>query len=215
MLLCGTVALGKKYPDREHPRKEVYERLLNRFRATGNVAYEKVTITKSITDNEDNKMQVLQSVIENPNTSTRVIANEVDISHNSVWRTLTAIFLNMCRNYDWDPLRAGLNYWCPPLLYRRSVDDTAGSECRTSSKIRGVDTKQYKLRTETDLQAFYADLINAPFYLVFDSEDIDDKISVFNSLPTSLLDAYAPYKTCRTGMVYKPWITNTIKDMQS
>ncbi|KAK9739489.1 hypothetical protein QE152_g8991 [Popillia japonica] len=62
--------------------------------------------------------------------------------------------------------------------------------------------------------AFYADLVNAPFYLVFDSEDIDDKIGVFNSLLTSLLDAHAPYKTCRTGMVYKPWITDTIKDMQ-
>ncbi|KAK9752418.1 hypothetical protein QE152_g4204 [Popillia japonica] len=64
-------------------RKEVFERLLNRFRATGNVAYEKVTITKSITDNEDNKMEVLQSVIENPNTSTRVIANEWEYNYVS------------------------------------------------------------------------------------------------------------------------------------
>ncbi|KAK9702267.1 Helix-turn-helix domain (DUF4817) [Popillia japonica] len=71
--LLAAKVYAEKYPDREHPRKEVFERLLNRFQATGNVAYEKVMITKSITDNEDNKMEILQSVIENPNTSTTCI----------------------------------------------------------------------------------------------------------------------------------------------
>ncbi|XP_072403106.1 uncharacterized protein [Diabrotica undecimpunctata] len=39
---------AQKYPDRRHPQKEVFERLLNRFGATGNVVYEKVNKNKPV-----------------------------------------------------------------------------------------------------------------------------------------------------------------------
>uniref|UniRef100_V5IAH9 DUF4817 domain-containing protein n=1 Tax=Anoplophora glabripennis TaxID=217634 RepID=V5IAH9_ANOGL len=79
---------AQKYPDRIHPNKKVFERLLARFRATGGTAYNKQRKPKRVTDNEENEFMVLGLVVENPNTSTRKIAREADISRTSVRRIL-------------------------------------------------------------------------------------------------------------------------------
>lgn len=79
---------AERFPLKDHPRKEVFERLLTRFRETGSVAYKKRKLMKPITEAENVQLDVLQSVIENPNTSHRIIARELDISKASVGRIL-------------------------------------------------------------------------------------------------------------------------------
>lgn len=77
---------AQKYPNRNHPDKRVFEKLLCRFRATGSVAYTKRHKTTIIS--EENEFAVLEAVVEEPHNSTRKIAQELDISHMSVFRIL-------------------------------------------------------------------------------------------------------------------------------
>lgn len=157
--LLAAKVYAQKYPDREHPRKEVFERLLNRFRATGNVAYEKVTITKSITDNEDNKMEVLQSVIENPNTSTRVIANEVDISHSSVWRIL--------KKHKYHPFHMQMHQY----LYERDFDRRL-EFCLWALDRLGEDSDFFKHVLFSDEATFHNNgLVNNHNFHYYDTEN--------------------------------------------
>lgn len=86
--LLASKVYAQKYPDRRHPQKEVFERLLNRFHATGNVAYEKVNKNKTVIGDNVNELDVLLSVTENPNISTRKISVELEISQTSVCRIL-------------------------------------------------------------------------------------------------------------------------------
>lgn len=86
--LLASRVYAQKYPDREHPDKRVFQKLLERFRATGSVAYTKQNKTKPVADNEENEFIVLGSVAENPSTSTRKIAREIGLSQSSVCRIL-------------------------------------------------------------------------------------------------------------------------------
>lgn len=86
--LLASRVYAERFPLKEHPRKEVFERLLARFRETGSVAYKKREIQKPITGNEDKELLVLQSLVENPTTSGRNISKEVDVSRSSIRRII-------------------------------------------------------------------------------------------------------------------------------
>lgn len=79
---------AQKYPNRRHPDKRAFKKLLETFRATGGVNYPKKAILKPVIHDNDNQFLVLGSVIENPNTSTRVVARETGLSQSSVSRIL-------------------------------------------------------------------------------------------------------------------------------
>ncbi|CAH1115219.1 unnamed protein product [Psylliodes chrysocephalus] len=61
--LLATRIYKKKYPDRGQTRKEIFENLLERFKCTGNVAYQKNDREKR-TLNEQNELSILLSVTE-------------------------------------------------------------------------------------------------------------------------------------------------------
>lgn len=86
--LLASRVYAERYPLKDHPRKEVFERLLARFRETGSVGYKKRDIRKPVTRDENTELEVLQSIIENPNTSTRIMARELEISRTSVRRII-------------------------------------------------------------------------------------------------------------------------------
>lgn len=86
--LLASRVYAQRYPEREHPQKASFDMLLARFRATGSVAYTKQNKMMTVTGNEENAFLVLGSVIENPNTSTRKIARDTDISQSSVSRII-------------------------------------------------------------------------------------------------------------------------------
>lgn len=79
---------AQKYPTRKRPNEAVFRRLLQTFRRTGNVSYEKVRRTKHVTGNEENKFRVLTSIVENSHVSQRKIASQTDVSRSSTQRIL-------------------------------------------------------------------------------------------------------------------------------
>lgn len=79
---------AQKYPDRNHPNKDVLTRLLEVFRETGSVSYKKVCRQKPITGNEENEFLVIGSAVEDPQTSQRKISHETGISRQSIQRIL-------------------------------------------------------------------------------------------------------------------------------
>lgn len=86
--LLASRVYAQKYPDRDHPRKCTFEILLGRFRETGSVAYGKINKNKPITGDNDNELNVILSVTEDPTTSARRISNEIGLSRTSVSRIL-------------------------------------------------------------------------------------------------------------------------------
>ncbi|CAG9840713.1 unnamed protein product [Diabrotica balteata] len=76
-------AYAQKYPNRDRPDKRTLERILDRFRTTGSVAYSKQTPNKPVIDHEENEFNVLASIAEDANTSGRKISNQIDIPRTS------------------------------------------------------------------------------------------------------------------------------------
>lgn len=81
---------AQKFPDRNHPRPAVFERLLNQFKESGSVCYKKPKKAKPVTENEENVFTVIGSVIENPNISQSQISENTSISQASISRILRA-----------------------------------------------------------------------------------------------------------------------------
>lgn len=78
----------ERFPDRRQPRQDTFGKLKDRFNRTGSVNYEKHERTKtSVT--EENEMNVLMAVTENPHTSIRSIFNEQELSYYSVQKILS------------------------------------------------------------------------------------------------------------------------------
>lgn len=75
-----------------HPNQNVNHttvgRILNKFRATGSVANIVVKERAKNVTNEDNSLQVLGSIVEKGQTSLRIVAEQCDMSRNSVHRIL-------------------------------------------------------------------------------------------------------------------------------
>lgn len=86
--LLASRVYAQKYPDRNHPDKRVLQKLLEVFRRTGSVAYQKVNRPKLVTEDYDNEFQVIGSIIENPHASQREISREIGISRRSVGRII-------------------------------------------------------------------------------------------------------------------------------
>ncbi|KAK9686732.1 hypothetical protein QE152_g36976 [Popillia japonica] len=92
--------------------------------------------------------------------------------------------------------------------------------CLVSCKI-GVSVTRFDAFPKTyrhfkyfNYGKFNADLVNAPFCLIFDADDIDTKVSIFNEVFHTLLDKHAPRKMCMIKGPQKPWVTTTMKLMQ-
>lgn len=78
---------AQQYPTRRHPHHSAFERLKERFESTGSVGYNKQHRFKTVT-NEENEMQVVLSVTEDPHISSRKISIELGLSQTSVTRML-------------------------------------------------------------------------------------------------------------------------------
>lgn len=86
--LLASRVYAQRYPGRNHPTKRVFERLLETFRRTGSVAYEKSNRQSSVTGNEENEFQVVGSIIENPHVSQRQISHQTALSRQSIARII-------------------------------------------------------------------------------------------------------------------------------
>lgn len=76
---------AQRFPDRRHPRARDFGKVKERFERTGTVQYDQRTRGRPATDGE-NEQLVLQSVVENPHTSSRTISQQLQISQSSVSR---------------------------------------------------------------------------------------------------------------------------------
>lgn len=83
--LLATRIYAQKYPVRRHPRPRDFEKVQERFERTGSVQYEKRIRGRPATEGE-NEHLVLQSVVENPHTSSRCLSKELQIPQTSVSR---------------------------------------------------------------------------------------------------------------------------------
>lgn len=88
--------------------------------------------------------------------------------------------------------------------------------CKIAVSVSRFDAfpKTYRDFKYFNYDRFNADLVNAPFCLIFDADDIDSKVSIFNEVFHALLDQHAPRKMCMIKGPRKPWVTDTIKLMQ-
>lgn len=86
--LLATRNYKEAFPERRQPRREAFEKLLDRFIRTGSVVYEKSERTKTV-NTEENQLTVLLKVTENPHVSQRTIANETDITRQTIQRVLS------------------------------------------------------------------------------------------------------------------------------
>lgn len=85
--LLASRTYAMEYPYRRAPDIKTFENLLTRFLRTGSVNYVKHERTKSMVT-EDNEVTVVQSVVENPRVSTRIISKEHGIEVTAVRRIL-------------------------------------------------------------------------------------------------------------------------------
>ena len=81
--LLATRLYNQAFPERRQPRKEAFEKLLDRFIPTGKVEYEKHERSK-IVNTEENQLTVLLKLEEDPHTSQRIISNETDVGRKTV-----------------------------------------------------------------------------------------------------------------------------------
>lgn len=79
----------ERYPERRQPERKTFEKLMERFQRTGSVAYNKNTRKKRVLT-EENQLNVLLTVAENPHIGQRSISLEVDVEQRSVQRILKA-----------------------------------------------------------------------------------------------------------------------------
>lgn len=77
----------QRFPNRRQPSCATFRSLLEKFNRTGSVHYEKHRRVKRVTG-ENNELAILQSVIENPNISSRKISEQIAISQTSVSKVL-------------------------------------------------------------------------------------------------------------------------------
>lgn len=86
--LLASRVYAQRFPERNHPKKDVFQRLLNQFQESGSVCYKKPIIRKPVTEDDENVFRVIGSVIENPNISQNKISANTDISQASISRIL-------------------------------------------------------------------------------------------------------------------------------
>lgn len=105
---------AERFPNRNHPNRAAFERLLTLFRRTGSVQYKNPTKKKPVTGNEENEFAVIASVIENPYTSQNLIAENIGISQASVSRIL--------KKYNYHPYKIQLHQELSENDYGKRVE---------------------------------------------------------------------------------------------
>lgn len=75
-----------KYPDRRKPTRQTFQCLMERFDANGTVEYNKRKVVNRIATNEEKENEVLLHLEENPQVSSRQLANLCDTSQSTVNR---------------------------------------------------------------------------------------------------------------------------------
>ena len=80
-------------------------------------------------------------------------------------------------------------------------------------------TKKFRPMKPGNLQTLQAEMSKETWESVINAEDVDDKVFIFNTLVTNMLDIAMPEKSVRVHPSDKPWITpfikNCIKEWQS
>jgi hypothetical protein len=76
----------QKFSENRQPSAKAFRRLKNRFEDTGNVFYKKKIFENKAVSNEENEMNVLLTLQENPYLSCRQMEAQLDISKSSVNR---------------------------------------------------------------------------------------------------------------------------------
>jgi len=66
--------------------------------------------------------------------------------------------------------------------------------------------KMIRNEREFDEEKFLRDFSELPFNLIYSTDDIDDKLALFNSLFTSCLDGHAPLKKVKVTRPPAPWL---------
>lgn len=87
--LLATRIYKERYPERREPDKKAFVNLMERFESTGSVSYKKNNRRKRVLT-EENELNVLLAVTEDPHIGQRPLAQQMDISRSSVQRILTA-----------------------------------------------------------------------------------------------------------------------------
>lgn len=87
--LLATRLYHEKYPDRRQPDRRAFRKLMERFERTGSVAYDKNSRRKFVRT-EENELNVLLAITENPHIGQRPLAHQVDIARSSVQRVIRA-----------------------------------------------------------------------------------------------------------------------------
>lgn len=85
--LLATRIYLERYPNRRQPNRRAFEKLMERFQTTGSVAYNKGERTKRVLT-EENQLNVLLTVTENPHIGQRDISNQLDIRRSSIQNIL-------------------------------------------------------------------------------------------------------------------------------
>lgn len=112
--LLASRVYAQKYPDRNHPNKLVFKRLLHEFRRTGSVAYENANRPKPIIGNEENEFLIMGSIIENPHTSQRKIERDTGISRRSISRVI--------KKYKFHPYRIQMHQELYEIDFHRRIE---------------------------------------------------------------------------------------------
>lgn len=110
--LLASRVYAQRYPNRRHPEARVFEQVMNRFQRTGNVRYEKETRKTCIS--EENKMNVILSVVEDPQISCRTISNNFMMTKSTV--------NNILRKEKFHPYHIKLNQDLKPTDFQKRVD---------------------------------------------------------------------------------------------
>jgi Helix-turn-helix domain (DUF4817) len=77
----------QRFPERRQPERRAFEKLLERFERTGNVLYKKNTREKRA-QTEENQLDVLLTVTENPYIGQRPISQQIGVKRCTVQRIL-------------------------------------------------------------------------------------------------------------------------------
>lgn len=85
--LLASRVYAAKFPNSRHPNRRSFQSLRARFEEEGSIKYKKSTQRKTVVT-EENSLEVLQSVIENPYASTRDLERTLNISRCSINRIL-------------------------------------------------------------------------------------------------------------------------------
>lgn len=86
--LLASRVYAQRYPNRRHPNRRSLEKLLQLFRRTGSVSYLKPDRQKPVTGNEENEYLVMESLVEDPQTSQRKVYKATGISRRSIERII-------------------------------------------------------------------------------------------------------------------------------